>query len=731
MKSAVADGDHIYAIIRGTAENHAGRTQSLTAPNPNAQADVLIHAYDQSRMSPDTVSYIETHGTGTSLGDPIEVEGLKKAFGSLYESRGKPLPKEKHCGIGSVKTNIGHPESAAGIASVIKVLLAMKHKRLPASIHFKELNPHIQLKESPFYVVNRTTPWECLTDENGQPLPRRAGVSSFGFGGVNAHIVLEEYQDPSARIGSCQEAPQIFVLSAKNEERLKSYAKNMADFFERVSSVPQSEISLADTAYTMQVGREAMSERLAGVVSSMKDLAKKLSRFCEGKEKGLYRGSIQTAAAQSELFEGEEAKAFIKSIIENKRLDKIAKLWVSGAHIDWSIFHQDRRSRRVPLPTYPFSRERYWISEPSGHTKNLREGEESFSRLHPMIDRNISTLKQLRFTTQLSGKEFYLYHDHQNHRGTKTKVVPGLAFLEMARAAGEIAGEAKVRCMRDIAWAKSATVESSPREIRIELYPNHDDVEYEISSLDDNDQIVVYSQGVLVYETDSLKERPTELIDLGAIKKGCSESMTGTECYDLFHREGGTRKPVFRSIREVHLNAKEALSRIELPVDSPHGMSELVLHPTVMEAGFQTLIMLMHYTEDESSTSFLPFRLDQTEIVRPLPETSYVYVAQVFDPNSPEHGKDMFDIRFLNARGMVLASMKSLSLKRLKHGLVSNRHLITGGVSDKKEKMLSSKTFSSKAFSSIKEKELEELVRMLETGEITAAEADLLTKERV
>ncbi|MFH1762531.1 MAG: beta-ketoacyl synthase N-terminal-like domain-containing protein, partial [bacterium] len=185
LEKAEADGDHIYAVIKATAVNHGGMATSLTAPNTNAQADLLIDAYDKAKLDPTKVSYIEAHGTGTSLGDPIEVNGLKKAFGELYRKWDKKIADKPTCGIGSVKTNIGHLESAAGIAGVLKVLLAMKHKKLPATINFKELNPYIQLENSPFYIVKETQDWNAS--------PRIAGVSSFGFGGANAHVVIEEY----------------------------------------------------------------------------------------------------------------------------------------------------------------------------------------------------------------------------------------------------------------------------------------------------------------------------------------------------------------------------------------------------------------------------------------------------------------------------------------------------------------------------------------------------------
>ena len=193
LQAAERDGDHIYGVIRGSVENHGGRAQSLTAPNPKAQAALLKAAYNRAGIDPRTVGYIEAHGTGTELGDPIEINGLKSAFKDLFEAGGNASVGQAYCGLGTVKSNIGHLEFAAGVAGLIKVILQLKHKTLVKSLHCEELNPYIRLEDSPFYVVQETRPWRALRDAQGRDLPRRAGVSSFGAGGSNAHVVIEEY----------------------------------------------------------------------------------------------------------------------------------------------------------------------------------------------------------------------------------------------------------------------------------------------------------------------------------------------------------------------------------------------------------------------------------------------------------------------------------------------------------------------------------------------------------
>src|SRR5437763_13979 len=235
LSDAEQAGDHIYGVIRGSAENHGGRAASLTAPNPRAQADLLIAAYRKAGIDPHTVGYIEAHGTGTELGDPIEINGLKTAFSELMQVIGEGPIQEAVCGIGSVKSNIGHLELAAGVAGVIKVLLQMQHKMLVKSLHCEPINPYIQLEGSPFYIVQESQEWETLRDHTGKALPRRAGVSSFGFGGVNAHVVLEEYVPKTQAERSGSEAlpgvlgptQRLLVLSARNEEQLQEQVRQL------------------------------------------------------------------------------------------------------------------------------------------------------------------------------------------------------------------------------------------------------------------------------------------------------------------------------------------------------------------------------------------------------------------------------------------------------------------------------------------------------------------------
>ena len=352
LAQAEADGNPIYAVVRASAENHGGRVTMLTAPNPKAQAELLAEAYGKAGIDPASVGYIECHGTGTSLGDPIEIQALKNAFADLYRRHGKDAPGAPHCALGSVKTNIGHLEPAAGIAGLLKVLLAIRHKEIPAMLHCDEINPYIDLAGTPFYIAGRTTSWDAPHAADGAVVPRRAGVSSFGWGGANAHVVLEEYLPP-ARLRPAQET-QVVVLSARNAERLNAYATALLE------RVRRDDVDLVDLAHTLQVGRDRMQERLAVVAGSLQELGTRLDAYlATGSAAGLYRGYAPRSGHAAAAAPGPGATAAVGA----GQAERLARSWVEGGEVEWDALRRGGvRPRRISLPTYPFARERYWIA---------------------------------------------------------------------------------------------------------------------------------------------------------------------------------------------------------------------------------------------------------------------------------------------------------------------------------------------------------------------------------
>jgi amino acid adenylation domain-containing protein len=249
LEDAVADGDYVHAVIRGSAINNDGSSKvGYTAPSIEGQARVIRAAQALAEVEAESISYVEAHGTGTSIGDPIEIAALTEAFRS---STGK----KRFCAIGSVKTNLGHLNTAAGVVGLIKTILALEHRQIPPSLHFNDPNPKIDFESSPVYVNRKLQDWTG-------PLPLRAGVSSFGMGGTNAHVILEEAPEKSF---SSKSGPSLLVLSAKTAGALKNAGMNLAEHLKK-----HEDASLADIAYTLQTGRKGFAHRQAIVCENRK-----------------------------------------------------------------------------------------------------------------------------------------------------------------------------------------------------------------------------------------------------------------------------------------------------------------------------------------------------------------------------------------------------------------------------------------------------------------------------
>jgi acyl transferase domain-containing protein len=260
LSDALADGDHIYAVIRGSAVNNDGGARAgFTAPGVEGQAQLIVEALAVAEVHPDTIGFVEAHATGTLVGDPIEVAGLTRAF------RTAGATAVQNCPIGSVKANIGHLGPASGIAGLIKVCLALRHDAIPPTINFTTPNPNLELERSPFYVVTDLTPWPA-----GER-PRRAGISSFGIGGTNAHVVVEEAprREPAASAGRRW---HILPVSAKTATALDVAARRLGDVLAAADPAPD----LADVAYTLQVGRTSFAHRRAVAAASLADASQAL-----------------------------------------------------------------------------------------------------------------------------------------------------------------------------------------------------------------------------------------------------------------------------------------------------------------------------------------------------------------------------------------------------------------------------------------------------------------------
>jgi acyl transferase domain-containing protein len=320
LADAQTDGDYIHAVIKGSAINNDGSMKvGYMAPSVDGQAEVIGDALAVAGVEPETITYVEGHGTGTALGDPIEIAALTQAYRSSTD-------KKQFCAIGSVKTNVGHLDTAAGVAGLIKTVLALEHKQIPPSLHFKTPNPKIDFANSPFYVNTELSSWKQGNS------PRRAGVSSFGVGGTNAHIILEEA--PAIEPSSGSRPWQLLILSAKTISALEKMTANLASYLKK-----RPDLNLADAAYTLQLGRRSFNHRRILVCEGVEQAAAALEALDSGQVITQYREPRERAVAF--MFSGQGAQyvnmareLYLNEETFRKQVDRCAQSLISHLGLD-------------------------------------------------------------------------------------------------------------------------------------------------------------------------------------------------------------------------------------------------------------------------------------------------------------------------------------------------------------------------------------------------------------
>ena len=344
LQAAKRDNDRIYGVIKASEINHDADSNGYMAPNPKAQELLISNAIKKAGISAKEISYIEAHGTGTPIGDPIEVNALSKAFR-------RTTSENQFCSIGSIKSNIGHSEGAAGIVGLIKVLLQMKYKTLVPSLHSEKLSPAIDFESSPFYVQRKLVKWnKPLVEDHGvqKECLRIAGVSSFGAGGANGHILVQEYEEENKSIHNEKEQIYILPISAKTQAQLGIYVDLMYQYITK----NKDSLKISAVAYTLQRCRNEMEYRTAFVTKTLDGFIQLMSDYLNEKNSRYFISGI--------VKKNREKEHSKTAITDMETALSIAELWVQGSKISWG-----ETSRLGPdladLPTYPFAQKSCWV----------------------------------------------------------------------------------------------------------------------------------------------------------------------------------------------------------------------------------------------------------------------------------------------------------------------------------------------------------------------------------
>lgn len=642
LARAIADQDNIYGVIKSAVVNHGGRTSGYTVPSPKAQSELIQAALDRAGVDAGSIGYIEAHGTGTELGDPIEIAGLTSAFAA------SSVPKQS-CPIGSVKTNIGHLEAAAGIVSVCKVLLQMQHRKLAPSLHSYEPNALIDFNNSPFQVVQDLQDWE-QKEIDGRKLPLRAGISSFGAGGANAHVIIEQHQ-PTVKLEQEQSGARIFPLSARSEEQLLDMASRLRSWLDQDAS---HRPGLDNIAFTLQRGRKSFDHRLAIIASTREALVEKLNLFLSSKsDKDVLSGHARNAEGITKLLSRREKEQLIEMLSHSGDAHRLARLWIDGLINDLALA-DSQGCRRASLPTYPFADKRHWIG--SDAAQSIRPSGPVVAGPHPLIDSNESTFQQQLFKKTFQAREFFL----ADHVVSGIPTLPGTAYLDLARKAGEIAAGRKVRKISSVIWMSPLTAEAAaPTEAFIELKPVIDPkgeaVAFEVFSKAADGTKRVYCQGRLSYAGVSQSAPEPEYIDLGAIRARCQQVFEGKEIYPLFQSLGMHYGPSFQLLQEVRKNETELLGALQLPRARIGDFQDFVLHPSLLDAAMQAGVV--GQLSAASGEMMVPYSIGEVEILHPLTQTCYSYVCKVANESSSSRLSKQ-SVLIVDESGKILARIR-------------------------------------------------------------------------
>ncbi|MCB2312713.1 amino acid adenylation domain-containing protein [Clostridium tagluense] len=654
LKDALAAGDNIHGIIRGSGINQDGTTNGITAPSSNSQESLEKYVYNTFNINPEKIQMVEAHGTGTKLGDPIEFKALSSAF-ETYTN------KKEFCALGSIKTNIGHTQLAAGAIGIIKILLAMKNKKIPPSLHYKIGNSNIKFTESPFYVNTSLKNWDI-----GPNSKRSAAISAFGASGTNAHMVIEEApifeQEHSEKFG------YLFTLSARTPEQLRKQAKQLIDYCEQ-----EPNLDCDDMSYTLLLGRKHFNHRLACVVRDKNEFIVLLKEWLQNRksihifvselcDNDYYEESVSKQSSCQSIYNCITANNEAEYL---DHLSAVANLYVQGCELEFQNLFQAEKYLRISLPTYPFADEKYWIPNSEWTAKNNRVS----AYIHPLIQRNTSNSIELSFSSTFTGDEFFL----KDHVVKGTSILPGSAYLEMARTAFEqLNKDSKesntVICLRNIVWLLPISVGEKSIEVYTKLIPNENEaMSFEICSDIKGADSAIHCQGEVLLSM--IVETP--VLDLPNLQSKCEYiNITTNKFYEGYQSMGINYGPSFKGINSIYIGKNQVLAKILLPDVIYNTLNQYILHPTLVDCALQCMgllresVGLMQSEDIISNQPNLLFAVQEIQIIGKCTSVMWAWIRYSND-NLQKNKILKIDVDLCNEQGKVCVKMRKISTRAL------------------------------------------------------------------
>lgn len=642
LARAVADGDNIRAIIRASAINNDGASSSITAPSSPMQEKVILDAWSRAGFSPETITYVEAHGTGTVLGDPIELKGLSEAF-KRHTSR------RQFCGIGSLKTTMGHLVAASGVASVAKVVKSLESGLLAPTGNFGVPNPYVDFTDGPLYVNDRLTPWESGSE------PRRAGISSFGFIRTNCHLVLEE--GPAYQPRPAVHGYHCLTISAKTADGLRELVGRYA------ASLGDCASTLPDICYTASVGRGHHEHRVAIVAASKDELVERLDGLtrrglASSPADGVFHGTHalvsdrKVALAPGDVTAGVrkqltgEARAKLTEHANRRdvsSLQAVAELYVRGAQVEFGPLYDGESRRRVPLPTYPYAQTRYWAPVLASRVRTVAVAD------HPLLGTEIERQDAaVTFESTLSVGTHWVLADHRiEHRS----VLPGTAYLEMARAAFEAVQGPGPIVLSNVVFLVPFSLDDDERvRVRTHLTATSTGHRFHVTSERDGVWTTHVEGHITRGSTAPARVDVAPVIEAATTVTEPDLSATDTGVFQF--------GPHWNSIRTVWTGPEAVVARLALRGGLNDETDTLGLHPAKLDNA-------VNVVSQENGGTFLPYMYKEFVLDGRMPEAFHAVVTTVRNEATTGGETITYDIDLVDSEGLAFARIRDYTIKRV------------------------------------------------------------------
>lgn len=651
-QKALEDRDNIYGIIKGSAINQDGNSNGITAPNPAAQEEVILRAWKNANIEPRSITYIETHGTGTKLGDPIEVEAIKRAFNKYTDEK-------QFCALGAVKTNIGHLDHGSGMAGLVKTILCLKNKRIPGNLHFNSPNKKIDFIDSPVFINDINRKW------NKGKYPRRCGVSAFGLSGTNCHVVLEEAPYNQDNINKKYNEYNIFILSAQNENLLLDYVKKYNDYLRN-----NKEIDILNLCYTVSTGRDHFDSRLAIIIRNFDELFSSLEKIINSGRLDIDEDNIfykhhkivsmkKKMKSESEITEEErkqitkKANELVKSVsinkIVSKYLSNICNLYISGAIVNWEELYHGVKAYRINLPTYPFMKNRCWVkADNNAIISNYNTNEDLLNG--PIIDSfNIDI-----YYSKLDVDRHWFLNEH---KVGDIYVVPGTTYIDMAsKIAKKYFSEEPFQIQNLIYISPLAVNKGETKEVQIivKKLENGKNLALLVASKDENDNWIKHTEFNII-NIPKHEEINDEYINIKTTGQVTNSKEFYKKQRQVSFMKFGER---WTNVTKLYSTQYKYLAKIEIDNKYIKDLDGFNMHPAMLDYALNFLNR--NFGNDE----YLPLSCKSFNIYGSTPKRFYSLI-EIKNKNNNNLETITFDITLLNIDGEVFGKLQDYVIKKV------------------------------------------------------------------